>query len=131
MSPDAFKNPYAFKDHDFAPRGEIKLAPGALQEARQFLSELGANEDGSKWVVAFTWCYKRAFRKSPDAPSIDEGPGLDIAGYRSTEIPANAIDVREGVSLTFIIPPDQLEKAKDKMIVERRLQSGRMSYELI
>jgi hypothetical protein len=131
MTAESFKNPYQFNDDDFAPRGAIQLDPAAIEEARQFLSELGANERDGKWVVAFTWCYGRTFQKSSNSPNVDEGPGIDIAGYRTKELPPGVIEVRNGVPVAFIIPAEQLAAASRKAIVETRLASGRMSYKLV
>jgi hypothetical protein len=69
-------------------------------------------------------------KKSPDSPAIDEGPGIDLAGYRVSDIPTDAVDERSGVPLAFIIPHDRFEDAKRKEIVQTRLASGRLSYEL-
>ncbi|MBV8794023.1 MAG: hypothetical protein JO136_03715 [Hyphomicrobiales bacterium] len=130
MSPDTFTNSYGFRPTDFAPPKQIDVSPEALSEARQFLSELESRSQGTKWIVAFTWCYDRTFKKSPDSPAIDEGPGIDLAGYRVSEIPADAVDEKSGVPLAFIIPHDKFENADKKEIVQTRLVSGRLSYEL-
>jgi hypothetical protein len=130
MSPDTFTNPYGFRATDFVSPAQIDVSPEALAEARQFLSELQSQGQGNKWIVAFTWCCDRTFQKSPDSPAVDEGPGIDLAGYRVSEIPADAIDERRGVPLAFIIPHDKFENADRKEIVQTRLASGRLSYEL-
>lgn len=130
MSPDTFTNPYGFRTTDFVPPKQITVSPDALSEARQFLSELNSNHQGTKWIVAFTWCYDRTFMKTPGSPAVNEGPGIDLAGYRLSEIPAEAIDERNGVPLAFIIPHDKFENADRKEIVQTRLASGRLSYEL-
>jgi hypothetical protein len=130
VSPDTFTNPYGFRSTDFVPPKKIDVSPDALAEALQFLSELQSQGQGNKWIVAFTWCYDRNLRRSPDSSAIDEGPGVDLAGYRASEIPADAIDERSGVPLAFIIPHDKFENAKRKEIVQTRLASGRLSYEL-
>ncbi len=131
MSTDTSENPYGFNTNDFAPPGQIALSGAAMEEARQFLSELAQYEKEPKWIVAFTWCSKRSFQKSPESQSIDEGPGIDLAGYRSSEIPPDAVEVRDGVPLAFIIPGERLSSAKRKEIVETRLPSGRLSYMLV
>jgi hypothetical protein len=130
MSPDTFANPYGFRPTDFVPPKQISVSPEALAEARQFLSELQSQGQENKWIVAFTWGYDRTFKKSPDSPAVDEGPGIDLAGYRVSEIPADAVDERSGIPLAFIIPRDKLENADRKEIVQTRLASGRLSYEL-
>ena len=131
MSADTSENPYDLNTNDFAPPGQIALSRAAMEEARQFLSKLAQYEKEAKWIVAFTWCYKRSFQKSPESQSIDEGPGIDLAGYRSSEIPPDAVEVRGGVPLAFIIPSKRLSLATKKEIVETRLPSGRLSYMLV
>jgi hypothetical protein len=130
MSPDTLTNPCGFRPTDFVPPKQIDVSPEALAEARQFLSELQSQGQGNKWIVAFTWCYDRNFKREPDSPAIDEGPGIDLVGYRVSEIPADAIDEKSGVPLAFIIPHDKFENADRKEIVQTRLPSGRLSYEL-
>jgi hypothetical protein len=130
MSHDTFTNSHGFRPTDFVPPEHIGISPEALSEARQLLSELQSQTQGTKWIVAFTWCYDRTFKKSPDSPAVDEGPGIDLAGYRVSEIPPYAVDHRSGVPLAFIIPHDKFENATRKEIVQTRLASGRLSYEL-
>ena len=130
MAVHHFENPYGFKTDDFVRPGQITLAPEAFAEARQFLSELEQYEQGTKWIVGFTWSRARTMQRDHDSRSVDEGPGIDVMGYRSTEIPSEAVEVREGVPLTFIIPREQFDRAQKKEIVETRLVSGRLSYEL-
>ena len=130
MSSDTFTSSYGFRPTDFVPPKQISLSPEALAEVRQFLSELESQAQGTKWIVAFTWCYDRILKKSPDSSAIVEGPGIDLAGYRVSDIPPDAIDERSGVPLAFIIPHDRFKDAKRKEIVQTRLASGRLSYEL-
>jgi hypothetical protein len=61
---------------------------------------------------------------------IDEGTGIDLAGYRTSEIPDGAVEVYDGVPVTFIIPRDKIEEAKRKEIVQIRLTSKRLSFAL-
>ena len=65
MSPDTFTTSYGFRPTDFVPPKQISLSPEALSEARQFLSELESQAHGTKWIVAFTWCYDRTLRRVP------------------------------------------------------------------
>jgi hypothetical protein len=129
MSPDTFTNSYGFRAIDFVPPKQISVSPEALSEARQFLSELESQGQGTKWIVAFTWCYDRTLKKGPGSPAVDEGSGIDLAGYRVSEIPANVVDERSGVPLAFITPHYKLVNAR-KEIIQTRLASGRLSYEL-
>jgi hypothetical protein len=130
MIPGAVENPYGFNAHDFVPAGKVILSSEVLKEARQFLLELQKYERAAKWIVAFTWCYNRSIKKTPDSPAIDEGSGIDLAGYRSSEIPSEAVEVRDGVPLAFIIPRDQFSLASKKEIIQTKLASGRLSFQL-
>ncbi len=130
MTSGAIENPYGFNADDFAVAGQIILSPEVLEEARQFLSGLQKYERATKWIVAFTWCYNRSIKMTPESSVIDEGPGIDLAGYRSSEIPPEAVDIRAGVPIAFIIPHDQLTHASKKEVIRTKLASGRLSYQL-
>ncbi len=130
MLPSKYEPKHDFTPKDFAPRGTIKLADGVLDRARQFQSELQRYDSNAQWIVAFTWCYKRSMRKKGETEYIDEAPGLDLAGYRSTELPDYAVELRDGVRLAFIIRHDIFEAAKEKKVIEVRLASGRDSFDL-
>ncbi len=130
MLPSNYEPQHDFTPGDFAPTGTIKLADGVLDQARQFQSELQSYDPNAEWIVAFTWCYKRSMRKKGESEYINEAPGLDLAGYRSTELPDYAVELREGVRLAFIIRHDILAAAKEKKVIEVRLVSGRDSFDL-
>jgi len=130
MSEQAFANPYGFTSEDFAPRGVIALSPEALADAKEFVGHLQRFEPTSRWIAGFAWCYARTMRESPNSELIDEGPGIDLAGYRTSEIPADAVELRDGVPVTFIIPRDKIEAAERKEIVQIRLTSKRFSFAL-
>jgi hypothetical protein len=129
MSPD--KQLHDFTPEDFAPKGAIKLGNGVIDEARTFLQDLQKFDPHSKWIVAFAWCYERQMRKSGESQYVDEGPGFDLAGYRSTELPDYAAEARDGVPLAFIIRQDILGASRNKEIVNVTLNSGRQSFGLI
>ncbi len=130
MSEQVFANPYGFTSLDFAPRGEIALSPEALTDAKEFVGHLQRFEPTSRWIAGFVWCYTRTMRETPNSELIDEGPGIDLAGYRTSEIPVDAVELRDGVPVTFIIPRDKIEAAKRKEIVKIRLASKRLSFAL-
>ena len=130
MVEQAFENPYGFTPDDFAPDGVLALSPEAQAEGRDFVSHLQQFEPSSRWIAGFAWCYDRSMRENPGSEMIDEGPGIDLAGYRATEIPAGPVEVRDGVPFTFVIPRDKVDFAKRKEIVQVRLASGRLSFAL-
>jgi hypothetical protein len=120
-----------FTPSDFAPKGSVKLADSVLDEARAFQRDLQNYDPAAKWIVAFTWCYQRLMRKSGESQYVDEGPGLDLAGYRSTELPDYAVEIQDSVPLAFIIRPDILAASQAKQIVKVTLSSGRQSFGLV
>jgi hypothetical protein len=120
-----------FTPNDFAPNGTMKLDSNVIAEARAFLRDLLEYDPDSKWIVAFAWCYQRLMRKSGESQYVDEGPGIDLAGYRSTELPDYAVEIRDGVPIAFIIRQDILAASQNKEIVNVTLSSGRQSFGLI
>ena len=130
MSGQDFVNPYGFTSGDFAPRGAITLSSEALADAKEFVSQLQRFEPTSRWIAGFAWCYARTMRENSNSASIDEGPGIDLAGYRTSEIPPDAVETHDGVPVVFIIPRDKIDEAKRKEIVQTRLLSKRLSFAL-
>jgi hypothetical protein len=101
---DNNSNPHGFKSGDFAPAGEIILSDEARSRAKEFLSDLNRYQPGAWWVVGFIWCSARTMRENKESKEIDEGPGIDLGGYRTWELPSEAIEIRDGVPMAFIIP---------------------------
>jgi hypothetical protein len=131
MAKKDVSNPYGFTLDDFAPMGSIDLSAEAMKQAREFLGDLIAFDSQSEWIPAFAWCYSRTFRRSTQVEAIDEGPGIDLAGYRYSELPPGAVETRNGLKIAFIIPREKVQIASAKRIIETRLSSGRLSFELI
>ena len=131
MAKKDVSNPYGFTLDDFAPMGSIDLSAEVMKQAREFLGDLIAFDSQSEWIPAFAWCYSRTFRRSTQVEAIDEGPGIDLAGYRYSELPPGAVETRNGLKIAFIIPREKIQIASAKRIIETRLSSGRLSFELI
>jgi hypothetical protein len=131
MAKDDVSNPYGFTLDDFAPTGSIDVSFVAMKQAREFLGDLIAFDSQSEWIPAFAWCYTRTCRRSAQAETFDEGPGIDLAGYRMSELPPGSVETRNGLKIAFIIPREQIERASAKQIIETRLSSGRLSFELV
>jgi hypothetical protein len=83
------------------------------------------------WVGDDAVCYSRTFRRSTQVETIDEGPGLDLTGYRFSKLPPGAVETRNGLKIAFIIPREKIQIASAKRIIETRLSSGGLSFELI
>jgi hypothetical protein len=124
-------NPYGFTLDDFAPTGSIDVSVEAMKQAREFLSDLVAFDSQSEWISVFAWCYSRTIRRNSQVETIDEGPGIDLAGYRMSELPPGAVETRNGLKVAFIIPREKIESASAKRIVKTKLSSGRLSFELV
>jgi hypothetical protein len=130
MSEDS-ENLHGFNPSDFPPKGEITLSAEAQSQARDFVRELTSSVPGANWVAGFIWCFERSIRENKNSDEIDEGPGIDLAGYRAAELPLDKIEIRGKVPVAFIIPIDKVNAAREKKIVEVRTNSGRLSFALI
>lgn len=131
MINDNSTNPHGFTPIDFAPPGAVKLSAEALSDARDFLVHLGQFDENAKWIAGFVWNYARSMRKAGQTEIVDEGPGIDLAGYRFSEIPSYAVEIRDGTPVIFVIPRDKIATATQKEIVQVKLTTGRPSFELI
>src|ERR1700677_3658734 len=116
-------NPYGFTLDDFAPTGSVDVSVEAMKQAREFLGDLISFDSQSEWVPAFAWCYSRTFRQNAQVETIDEGPGIDLAGYRMSELPPGAVETRNGLKIAFVIPREKIQSASAKRIIEIRLSS--------
>jgi hypothetical protein len=115
----------------FAPNGVLSVTDEALAQARSFWVELQNYDTGAKWVVAFTWASERKYRRSAQSEWIDEGPGIDLCGYKAAELPDGVTESRDGVPVAFIIPRDKIAAASQKKIVEVKSNSGAPSFTLV
>lgn len=128
--PDDVSATYDFGEDAFAPQGAVRLSKEAETGARQFLNSLTKFDSSAAWVAAFEWCYGRTMRRTPEAAVVDEGPGIDLAGYKTSELPSSAVELRDGLRVAFILPREKIDRAAHKEIVQIRLPSGRISYAL-
>ena len=124
-------NPYGFTLDDFAPTGSVDVSVEAMKQAREFLGDLIAFDRQSEWIPAFAWCYSRTIRRSAQIETIDEGPGIDLAGYKMSELPPGTVETRNGLKIAFIIPREKIQSVSAKRIMETKLSSGRLSFELV
>jgi hypothetical protein len=124
------ENPYNFTPQSFAPRDLIELSREAHLGARDFIRELGRFDSGAQWVAGFLWHSKRSMRANKNSEWIDEGPGIDLAGYRVNELPENTIETRDGLPVAFVIPRDIVDSSAAKRIAQVRVSSGRMSFQI-
>jgi hypothetical protein len=90
-------------DNDFFNRpGEVGMSPAALAEAREFAAAVGALNHGAQ-IVSIDWALSVLVRE-PGQPERQVGPCLMIGAYRRDQVPAEFIDVIDGLELAFQIP---------------------------
>ena len=123
-------NHYEFPPELYVPRGTIALSPKAVDVARQFVIDLGKFDSTAKWIAGFQWCLARTMQWAKDSETFDEGPGIDLGGFRFSEIETGTVETVDGTPIVFLIPPDIVAAAKNKTIVQLRLNSGRASFAL-
>jgi hypothetical protein len=124
-------NPYGFNLNDLPPPGAIAVPAEALDRAREFSADLRKSDGDPRWIATFAWAYQRKYRPNPTAEWVDEGPGVDLCGYKSSELPPGVVEVRDGLPVAFIIPRDKVASAIEKKIVETKLVSGVTAYKLV
>ncbi len=130
MQPPPKVSHYEFPAQLFVSKGAITLSPRALAVAKQFVVDLGKYDPKARWIAGFQWCSARSMRWTADSETFDEGPGIDLAGFRYGELPTDTVETVEGVPVIFLIPPDVVAAAKTKTMVEARTSSGRASFAL-
>ena len=130
MQPPPKVNHYEFPPELFVPKGVITLSPKALAVARQFVVDLGRYDPKARWIAGFQWCTARTMQWTADSETFDEGPGIDLAGFRYGELPTDTVEIVDGVPVIFLIPPSVVAAAKTKTMIETRTSSGRASFAL-
>ena len=68
--------------------------------------------------------------KTPGGKTFDEGPGIDLAGFRNFETPTDTVVNIAGVPIVFILPPEIVAASKAKLIVPTVTNSDRASFAL-
>jgi hypothetical protein len=66
-------------------------------------------------VVQFHWYLSQRYRY-PDTEWVEEGPGLGVGASERSEIPADRIQVVDGVEFAVAIPKDICEGAPERLI---------------
>ncbi|MBV8472615.1 MAG: hypothetical protein JO107_10110 [Hyphomicrobiales bacterium] len=130
MLPPRETDQYGFYPEDYVAKGAITLSPKALAVAKQFVVDLGKYDPKARWIAAFQWRTARTMRWSADSETFDEGPGIDLSGFRYDQVPPDAVEIIDGVPVIFILPPEVVAAAKTKTIVEAPTNSGRASFAL-
>lgn len=130
MQPPPQVNQYEFPPELFVSKGTISLSPKALAVAKQFVFDLGKFDPKARWIAGFQWCSARSMRWTANSETFDEGPGIDLAGFRYGELPTDTVEIVDGAPVIFLIPPDVVAAGEAKTMVEARTNSGRASFAL-
>ena len=89
-------------DDGFNSPGQVGISPTALAEAREFGSAVGALNRGPL-IVSIDWA-SSVVQRDPGQPEQKLGPCLMIGAYRRDQVPAEFINVIDGLELAFKIP---------------------------
>lgn len=101
----------------FTRPGTVTISPAALTMAKEFRDEIVRTNPGEDWVVCFDWADSRRARKARGSNEwIDLGSGLDLTGYERFKVPAEAIQVADGLEVLIKIAESVLKNSKRKLI---------------
>jgi hypothetical protein len=89
-------------DDGFNVPGQVRISPEALAEAREFAAAVGALNHGAQ-IAGIDWA-SSVILQEPGEPEQQVGPCLMIGAYRRDQVPAEFIDVIDGLELAFKIP---------------------------
>ena len=124
-------NTLGFSHDDFAPRGEIALSPDALDQARKFRANMEKYDPTSKWIVGFSWADDRKLRPDLHSDWVDIGPGVDLCGYKPSDLPNDVVEIRDGLEVVFLIPRDIIHAANEKKIISVKSIRGNPAVKLV
>jgi len=124
-------NTYNFPPNAYVAKATITLSALALAAARDCARTQAALEPHSNWIVGFRWFVTRSTRRTKTREEFDEGPGIDVHGFRDSEINTATVENYDGVPVVYIISADIVAKAEEKRIIEVKLNSGRRSFALV
>jgi hypothetical protein len=89
-------------DDGFNSPGQVGISHAALAEVREFAAAVGALNHGAQ-IVGIDWALS-VIQRDPGQPEQHLGACLMIGAYRRDQVPAEFIDVIEGLELAFKIP---------------------------
>lgn len=104
-----------WRPEEFTPIGVVKVSKAALELGRAVGIAGRRRLPGKDWVVQFHWYLSQRYRY-PGTDWVEEGPGLDVGASERTEIPADRIQVVDGVEFVVAIPKDICEAATERLI---------------
>lgn len=123
MAPDYTKLPYS----DFAPPGTVKVSAAALEQARQFATEIreqanlfsdkgGRMRQIDDWVVSFEWADSRSVRRQAGGPREEVGAGLIISAHERSEVPPQVVQTAGDLEFAIKIPRRVWENSESRLI---------------
>jgi Phage capsid family len=111
--------------------GRSGFLPRRLQ-ARKFAAAVGALNHGAR-IVSIDWALSVILRH-PGQPEQQVGPCLMSGAYRRDQVPAEFIDVVEGLELVFQIPDHVCRRARKPYVLfytTKRVGGGVQDFDAI
>jgi len=101
-------------DDGFSKPGQVGISPEALAEAREFAAAVGALNHGPQ-IVSIDWSLSVVVRE-PGKPEQHLGNCLMIGAYRRDQVPAEFINVIDGLELAFKIPENAWPQGAKRIV---------------
>src|ERR1700719_4230839 len=101
-------------DDGFNSPGQVGISPAALAEAREFAAAVGALNHGAQ-IVSIDWALS-VIQRDPGQPEQQLGPCLMIGAYRRDQVPAEFIDVIDGLELACQIPDNAWPRGAQRIV---------------
>ncbi|MFI5012949.1 MAG: hypothetical protein ACHQAY_11445 [Hyphomicrobiales bacterium] len=95
---------------------DIFVSPEAWAFASEFSKEFQNPSSSAAGVVAFVWCEGRKWRSDRNAEWKNQGAGLELGMYKASQIPDEAVHVRDGAKYAFLIPSEILKRSQMRLI---------------
>ena len=99
----------------FLFRGMVRVTPAALDLARAFAEKMQASQPGEDRVVSFNWADMRRLRLHGNTWA-DVGPSLALGTWPRAEVPAECIEVVDGLAFAIWIPEPTRSAARERRI---------------
>jgi hypothetical protein len=131
MTPSESDEWKGFRPEDFPARGTISVSKEALALVSSFLHHLRTVDAEARWIVTFAWGTDRKYRENSTSDWVGMEPGLDLCGYRISELPPNVVETRDGIEMAFIIPAEEIDSATEKQIVTVESIRGGAAVKLV
>lgn len=104
-----------WKPGEFTPIGVVRLSEAALELGRAVVAAGRSELPGKDWVASFH-SYLSLRWRDPGADWLEGGPGLTAGASERSEIPADRIQVVDGLEFAVAIPKDICEAVTERLI---------------